>query len=275
MATSRLQTNFSRWVHLCPHLHLGASYNTFYHWYDQSNLFLTVCIPVLETYAVLAHKLCANLPLNYDIMHFKFHLRTNQYTEHMFLECWEATAGLTMLFCLCCSSIIETWLTGGMPTTTDWTQDRSKRRRSGGKMVEVWGKKKGGEWRKGLPVRHAEFSGHRSSKGVDNRPRERRVGVETQADMPAPSGFTYLLLDVAVGDRDGAGRPVEEVLVGGDLTGLHRTTSTAQLLLRDTMKQQYVFFNRLMHKNRTFYQLYLWSQHALLSTTVPLHLCTH
>ena len=117
------------------------------------------------------------------------------------------------------------------------------------KEKEEWGenggsvrKKKGGEWRKGLPVRHAEFSGHRSSKGVDNRPRERRAGVETQADMPAPSGFTYLLLDVAVGDRDGAGRPVEEVLVGGDLTGLHRTTSTAQLLLRDTMKQQYVFF---------------------------------
>lgn len=99
-------------------------------------------------------------------------------------------------------------------------------------------KKKRGQWRKGLPVRHAEFSGHRSSKGVDNRPCERRASVETQADMPAPSGFTYLLLDVAVGDGDGAGRPVEEVLVWGDLTGLHRTASTAQLLLRDTMKQQ-------------------------------------
>lgn len=35
-----------------------------------------------------------------------------------------ATSGLTMVFCLCCSSIIETWLTGGMPTTTDWSDQK-------------------------------------------------------------------------------------------------------------------------------------------------------
>lgn len=48
--------------------------------------------------------------------------------------------------------------------------------------------------------------------------------------MPAQCGFIYLLLDVAVGDGDGARGPVKEVLVGGDLTRLHRTSSTAQLL---------------------------------------------
>lgn len=71
-----------------------------------------------------------------------------------------ATLGLTMLFCLCCSSIIETWLTGGMPTTTDWTKDRSERRKRGSSgSVE----KKGQQRRKVLPVRHAEISGHPGS----------------------------------------------------------------------------------------------------------------
>ncbi len=55
-------------------------------------------------------------------------------------------------------------------------------------------------------------------------------------DMPAQSGFAYLLLDVAVGDRNGAGGPVEEVLVGGDLARLHRTPCTAQLLHRNRLK---------------------------------------
>lgn len=57
--------------------------------------------------------------------------------------------------------------------------------------------------------------------------------METQADMPAQSGFIYLLLDVAMRDGNGARGPVEEVLVGGDLTRLHWTHCTAQLLPRN------------------------------------------
>ena len=51
--------------------------------------------------------------------------------------------------------------------------------------------------------------------------------------MPAAqSALAYLLRDVAVGDGDRAGGPVEEVLVRGDLTRLHGTRA-AQLLHTD------------------------------------------
>lgn len=56
--------------------------------------------------------------------------------------------------------------------------------------------------------------------------------METQANMPAQRELIYLLLDISMGNRDGARRPVEEVLVWVDLTRLHRTTCTAQLLYR-------------------------------------------
>lgn len=64
--------------------------------------------------------------------------------------------------------------------------------------------------------------------------------VWKQVDMPAQSGFIYLLLDVAVGHGNGARRPVEEVWVGGDLTRLHWTPCTAQLRPRnrERVKQQ-------------------------------------
>lgn len=112
---------------------------------------------------------------------------------------------------------------------------------------------------------HAKISGHRGSKGVNNRQSER----ETQADKPAQSGLIYLLLDVAVGDRNGARGPVEEVLVGGDLTRLHRTC-TSQLLHRnrEKVKQQKVYFS-------TFYHLHLSTQHADASLSPLLHLYTH
>ncbi len=49
---------------------------------------------------------------------------------------------------------------------------------------EEWGEwcgEKKWQWRKGLPIRHAEISGHRAIKGVNNRQCERGTGVETQA----------------------------------------------------------------------------------------------
>lgn len=53
---------------------------------------------------------------------------------------------------------------------------------------------------------------------------------EHKVDMPAQGTFIYLLLDVAMGDGNGTRGPVEKVLIGGDLTGLHWTHCTAELL---------------------------------------------
>lgn len=50
-------------------------------------------------------------------------------------------------------------------------------------------------------------------------------------------GATYLLLDVVVGDINGTRGSVEEVLVGGHLTGLHWSPSPAQLLHGNKVKQ--------------------------------------
>lgn len=61
------------------------------------------------------------------------------------------------------------------------------------------------------------------------------TGAQTQADMPPESGLIYLLLDVAMGDGNGARGSVEEIRVGGNLTRLHRTC-TAQLLHRSSEK---------------------------------------
>lgn len=54
-------------------------------------------------------------------------------------------------------------------------------------------------------------------------------------------GGAYLLLDVAVGHRDGTRGSGQEVLVGRHLTRLHRSTSGPQLLLRE--KEQMMGFS--------------------------------
>lgn len=166
-----------------------------------------------------------------------------------------------MLFCLCCSSIIETWLTGGMPTTTDWTQNRSERRRLGwsGGSVEI---KKEHSGKKGLPERHAEISQHRQC--------ERETDVEMQADVPAQTGYSYLLLDIAMGNRYGARWPVEEVLVRGHLTRLHRTPCTAQLLYRTNERKwnssKNIFpFCYIESQNMLFINFYLLTHYIYLS----------
>lgn len=101
----------------------------------------------------------------------------------------------------------------------DTGQIREKEGRE--RRVVVW-EKKGAQRKKMLPVRHAEIR--------RDRQRKRETDVQTQAGAPAQSGYIYLLLDVAVGYRYGARRPVEEVLVGGHLARLHWTPCTTQLL---------------------------------------------
>lgn len=106
---------------------------------------------------------------------------------------------------------------------TNWGHAHHHRLHTGQiREKEECGERQGAHWRKGLPIRHASIS-----EEVNNRQNERGL---RQADEPAPSGFTYLLLDVAVGHRNGARGSVNKVLVGGHLTRLHRCPSAAQLL---------------------------------------------
>ena len=107
-------------------------------------------------------------------------------------------------------------------------------------MVEVWGKK-GAQQRRVLIVRRAENQRALGVVKVSTIGSERGgTGVGAQAHMPAQSGLTNLLLDVAMGDRDGTRGPVEEILVRWDLTRLHWSTCTAQLLHgnRENVKQE-------------------------------------
>lgn len=122
-----------------------------------------------------------------------------------------------------------------MPTTTDCTQDRSERR-SGDNGRSV--KKERSTLEERVTNKACINQPAPGSKGVNNRQSGRGTSEETQADTPAQSGFTYLLLDVAVGDRNGARGSVEKVLVGGHLTRLHRSPSHAQLLHGNKMKQR-------------------------------------
>lgn len=83
-----------------------------------------------------------------------------------------------MLLCLCCSSIMETWLTGGMPTTTDCTQDRSERRRSWGQQQKCGVKNKEHAGGKGYQqgVHRPAKEQEEDSDGKTNR---HRVGPPT------------------------------------------------------------------------------------------------
>lgn len=169
-----------------------------------------------------------------------------------------------MLFCLCCSSIIETWLTGGMPTTTDWTQDRSERRRSGENGGSV-GKKTEGQWRKGLPIRHAEISRHQGGKGVNNRQRESKTGVET--GRHASTEWVHL---PAAGRCRGTREWGQEACWGS--LGWGRPDQAAlDPLHRPTAAQKQREWNSSKHILLTlsygmFYHLFLTPQYALFST---------
>jgi len=80
--------------------------------------------------------------------------------------------------------------------------------------------------------------------------------VEKHAnDMQTQSGFIYLLLDVTMGNRNRTRRPVEEVLIGGNLTRLHWSSRSTQLLHKQNEQKQegvsthryMVLFNTVSH----------------------------
>lgn len=58
-----------------------------------------------------------------------------------------------------------------------------------------------------------------------------------QTSQHRAGSFIYLLLDIPVGNWNRTWGSVDEVLVGGDLIGLHRSCCTVQLL-NDQRKQE-------------------------------------
>lgn len=106
-----------------------------------------------------------------------------------------------------------------MPTTTDWSDEKKEGVEKSGGSVE---KKK--EWRKELAATHAEIPG---SSGVNIRQCRRNLMRENgQTSQQRARSFIYLLLDIAVGNWNRTWGSVDEVLVGGDLIGLHRSCCT-------------------------------------------------
>lgn len=114
-----------------------------------------------------------------------------------------------------------------MPTTTDWSDQKKEGggvEKSGGSVRKKKRKKKKKQWRKELAATHAEIPG---SSGVNIRQCRRNLMRENgQMSQHKEGSFIYLLLDIAVGNWNRTWGSVDEVLVGGDLIGLHRSCCT-------------------------------------------------
>lgn len=114
-----------------------------------------------------------------------------------------------------------------MPTTTDWSDQKKEGggvEKSGGSVRKKKKKKKKKQWRKELAATHAEIPG---SSGVNIRQCRRNLMRENgQTSQHKEGSFIYLLLDIAVGNWNRTWGSVDEVLVGGDLIGLHRSCCT-------------------------------------------------
>lgn len=102
---------------------------------------------------------------------------------------------------------------GGRGSGEEWWKCEEKKK-----------KKKKKQWRKELAATHAEIPG---SSGVNIRLCRRNLMRENgQTSQHKEGSFIYLLLDIAVGNWNRTWGSVDEVLVGGDLIGLHRSCCT-------------------------------------------------
>lgn len=102
---------------------------------------------------------------------------------------------------------------GGRGSGEEWWKCEEKKK-----------KKKKKQWRKELAATHAEIPG---SSSVNIRQCRRNLMRENgQTSQHKEGSFIYLLLDIAVGNWNRTWGSVDEVLVGGDLIGLHRSCCT-------------------------------------------------